>query len=215
MHDGKEHKKSDLDLLRRLPVPRGRMVIAVILVTTMAFMWARLLFSGKGGGPAAASGAGTAVASGTGLDPRANAQADAKAPARLTRVDLPVIAGRHDRLARDFFTTTNWKAFQSLEGGPSRAAPVDPAAQQDLTDHDVRIIEQNLQLDGIIAEQNRNGRQAFINGRLASVGSEITVEYKSLSLKLKVLEIQKNNVILGLEKFTLNVAMPQADSLNN
>ncbi|MBE0534301.1 MAG: hypothetical protein IH624_01430 [Phycisphaerae bacterium] len=206
MHDGKKHKKTDLDLVRRLPVPRGRIVVAVILVTTMAFMWARVLFSGKGG-PAAASGAV--------LRDIATTAADAKARPRLTRIDLPVIEGRHDRLSRDFFATANGQAFQFLGRGPSNTPPADPVAQQDLTESDVRAIEQGIKLDGIIAEQNHNARQAFINGKLVSVGDDVKIEYKSRQFKLTVIEIHKSNVMLGLENYKLNVAMPQADNLNN
>ncbi|GEM_PF-2941446 len=186
-------------------MPRGRIVIAVILVTTMLFMWARLLFSGKGGGTTAVSAAvQTSAVTNSG-----------KPTTRLAGVKLPVEPGRHDRLARDFFTTANWKAFQSLQGGSSKMPPSDAADRQGLTEYDIQVIEENLKLDGIISEQSRQACEAFINGKLVQVGGQITIEYKSRQWTLTVLSIQKNNVVLGLENYTLNVAMPQADSLNN
>ena len=195
-----------MDLLRRLPVPKGRIVIAVVLVTTMALMWGRLLLSGRSYSTAAALGAASAASR--------VAAVESKAHQRTKPVNLPEVAGRHDRLARDFFTTANWRSFQMV-GGRSTTPPAVVAEPQELTAQDIKTIEQAVKLDGIIAEQNSNAYEAFVNDKLVSVGDQISINYKKRQLTATVISINRNNVVLGLENFTLNVAMPQAGSLNN
>jgi len=202
MNDCSEHRKAH-DLLRRLPVPRGRIVVAMVLLTTMLLMWGRLLFSGKSGESLAAMSDA----------PLSATAANQKPQARIMTVQLPMVPGRHDRLNRDYFAAADWQAFQAVGPGSFRTH-MDSAVQQELTENEIRLIEQNIKLDGIIAERNTEAREAFINGRLVSVGDVVKIEHKTRQLSLTVEAIQKNKVILGLENFTLNVSIPQADSLN-
>jgi len=102
-----------------------------------------------------------------------------------------------------------------MVGGRSTTPPAVVAEPQELTAQDIKTIEQAVKLDGIIAEQNSNAYEAFVNDKLVSVGDQISINYKKRQLTATVISINRNNVVLGLENFTLNVAMPQAGSLNN
>jgi hypothetical protein len=193
-------KNSDLELLRKLPVPKGKIIVAVALVAVMGAMWLRLLLRDKGTGP---SVAGAAVVS-----EDVAGVVGGESAGRISYIELPVVAGRHDVLTRDVFTTRNWRAFRSVGGAVIAIGDGDSGT---ITADDITKMEGLIKLDGIIASDGSAMVEAFIDGKLVSIGSKVAVEYNNRLLELVVTEIHKNRVVLRWEKFTLNVKMPQAD----
>lgn len=199
----KQKKNSDLELLRRLPISKGKVIAAVVLVTIMGAMWVRLVLKGNDTGPSVAGAAVVSEGSAT--------SGDGEIVERISYVELPVVEGRNDVLTRDIFTTTNWGAFEPVEGVVISKGGGDPDIGLAITSDDITKLESLIKLDGIIASDDSAMPEAFIDSKLVSIGSKVAVEYNNRLLELVVIEIHKNRVVLRWEKFTLNVKMPQTD----
>ncbi len=199
MKQNKTHKNNDAALLHSLPVSKGKLIIAAVLVSIMAFMWLRLLLSNKS--PDTVAGADVATIN---TQDKVNTT---KSSPELTYIELPFVPGRHDELANDIFRPGNWQAFKTSDD-VSSVLDRDKGA---LTAEDIRKIDSLVTLEGIIAEGGGQAREAFINGKLVSVGSKVAVEYDKRSVELTVTEIYRNKVVLSVGEFVLSVMMAQTD----
>ncbi len=204
MKQNKTHKNSDAALLHGLPVSKSKLIIAAVLITIMAFMWMRLLFSNKS--PDTAAG-GTPPGP-VGTQTRNNTT---KPAPELTYIELPFVPGRHDVLANNVFRPRTWQAFKTVDDTQNTGSGGPDGDRYALTAEDIRNITGRITLDGIIAEQGTRTPEAFINGKLVSVGSKVAVEYNKRSVELTVTEIYRNKVMLRVGEFTLNVMMLQTD----
>ena len=198
MKQNKTHRNNDAALLHRLPVSKGKLIIAAALVSIMAFMWLRLLLFNKS--PDTVAGAAATVNT-------QDKESTAKPSPQLTYVELPFVRGRHDVLGNDIFRPGNWQAFKTVDNGSGES----DRDTDTLTAGDIRRIDSLVTLDAIIAEGGGQVREAFINGKLVSVGSKVAVEYDKRSVELTVTEIHRNKVMLRVGEFMLSVMMVQAD----
>lgn len=199
MKQNKTYKNNDAALLQGLGVPKGKLIIAAVLITVMAFMWLRLLVFNKT--PDTAAG-------GTSSGPvgvQAGSTTTTKPVPELTYSELPFVPGRHDVLANDIFCSGAWLfgevdgAQRTVAGGPY------------IDESDIRNIIGLVTLDGIISEQGTRTPEAFVNGKLVSVGSKVAVEYNKRSVELTVTEIYRNKVVLRVGEQEIDVMMVQAD----
>ena len=203
MKQNKTHKNNDAALLHSLPVSKGKLIIAAVLVTIMGFMWLRLLLFNKS--PDAAAGAAVAT-----VDTQDKENTPKPSP-ELTYIELPFVPGRHDVLRNDIFRPVNWRAFKAVDDTQNSGSGGLDSDKGALTAGDIRRIDSLITLDGIIAEGGGQAREAFINGKLVSVGSKVAVEYDKRSVELTVTEIYRNKVVLRVGEFTLSVMMVQTD----
>lgn len=197
-------KNADLELLRKLPVSRNKVIVAAILLSVMALMWLKLVLSNRGDNQATVDAAVTLEAD--------MAAEDMKSQSTISYIELPVIEGRNDTLKRDLFMTSNWSSFKALKGAVGK---VSVGSGNDsggaITEDDIAKIESIIKLDGIIASQSSATREAFIENKLVSIGSKVAVTYNNRVLELEVTEIDRNKVVLTWKNFRLEVKMPQAD----
>ena len=200
MKQNKTHKNIDAALLHGLPVSKGKLIIAAVLVTIMAFMWLRLLLFNKS--PDTAAG-GAAVATINTQDK----EKTTKPSPELTYIELPFVPGRHDVLRNDVFRPGNWQAFKTGDDTQKSGSGGINRDKDTLTAEDMRRIDSLITLDAIIAEGGGQAWEAFINGKLVSVGSKVAVEYNKRSVELTVTEIYRNKVVLRVGEFTLSVKM--------
>lgn len=199
MKQSTAHRNTDAALLRGLPVSKSKITIAVVLITVMAFMWLRLLLFNESPDTAA----GGAVVETVNTQDKKNTT---KPLPKLTYIELPVVPGRHDVLRNDIFRLRNWRALGTVDDTQNSGLGGFDRDKGALTAEDIRRIDSLITLDGIIAEQGRTW-EAFINGKLVSVGSKVAVEYNKRSVELTVTEIYRNKVVLRVGEFTLNVMM--------
>lgn len=202
MKQNKTHKNNNAALLQGLPVPKSKLIIAAVLITVMAFMWLRLLVfnktpdtaaGGTSSGPVDAQVAGTTT----------------KAVPELTYSELPFETGRHDVLANDIFRSGTWLVFGAVDNTQNTVGP--DVNEHALTASDIRNITGLVTLDGIIAEQGTQAPEAFVNGKLVSVGSKVAVEYNKRSFELTVTKIHRNKVVLRVGEQEIDVMIVQAD----
>ncbi len=201
MKQNKTHKNNDAALLRGLPVSKSKLIIAGVLITIMGIMWMRLLLFNKS--PDTAAGGTPPEPVGT------QAGNDTAEPApELTYIDLPVVPGRHDVLGNNIFRPGTWRAFRTVDDTKNTAAEPYGSA---LTAEDIRNITASITLDGIIAEQGTRMPEAFVNGKLVSIGSKVAVEYNKRSVELTVTEINRSKVVLRVGEQVINVMLFQID----
>lgn len=200
MEQNKTHKNNDAALLHGLPVSKGKLIIAAALITIMAFMWLRLLLFNKSRDTVA----GVAVVSTVNTQDK---EKTTKPSPELTYIELPFVLGRHDVLTNDMFHPANWQAFKTVDDTQNSGSGGLNRDKDTLTAEDIRKIDSLVTLDAIIAEGGKRAREAFINGKLVSVGSKVAVEYDKRSVELTVTEIYRNKVVLRVGEFTLNVMM--------
>lgn len=200
----KTKKNADLELLRKLPISRSKVIVAVVLLSVMALMWLKLVLSNRGDNQATVDAATTSEVDLAG--------GNSKPQTVISYVELPFVEGRNDTLKRDIFMTANWGAFKALDGAvaPGSNDSGNDAARA-ITDEDIAKIESVIKLDGIIASESSATCEAFIENKLVTIGSKIAVNYNNRVLELEVTEIHKNKVVLRWKEFKLNVKMPQAD----
>ena len=200
----KTKKNADLELLRKIPISRSKIIVAVVLLSVMALMWLKLVLSNRGDNQATVDAATTSEVDLAG--------GNTKLETVISYVELPFVEGRNDNLKRDIFMTSNWGAFKALKGAvaPGRNDSGNDATRA-ITDEDIAKIESIIKLDGIIASESSATREAFIENKLVSIGSKVAVNYNNRVLELVVTEIHKNKVVLRWKEFKLNVKMPQVD----
>ena len=92
------------DLLGGFGADRKKMIIAAALISLMIFMWARVILSSKAGNNASAAGAETQAAI-------ENAQQQTVQEIKIDYIELEVVAGRNDKLSRNFFDSDNFYGY--------------------------------------------------------------------------------------------------------
>ena len=202
MKQNKTHKNNDAALLQGLPVSKGKLIIAAVLITVMAFMWLRLLVFNKT--PKTAAG-GTS----SGLVDVQAASTTTKAVPELTYSELGFVPGRHDVLANDIFRSGTWLVLGAVDNTQNTVGT--DVNKHALTASDIRYITDLVTLVGIFTEQGNRAPEAFINGKLVSIGSKVAVEYNKRSFELTVTEIHRNKVVLRVEEQEIDVMIVQAD----
>lgn len=158
------------DILGRLAVEKKKAVTIACLFLVMVFMWVRA-FIGKS--PADAQ----AVSSSAGItDKQQNPEAN------VEFIELPHVKGRNDILTRDFFADNRRKTDMQDNFDSSGS-----------TDAHISWIIKNLKLEAIGLGKKP---QAFINGRVFSVGDELVLKDGDDSYVCEVIGIEQERVLI-------------------
>jgi hypothetical protein len=177
-------------------VERRKVMVAVCLIIVMGIMWVKLL-TGKGE-PSAATAATIA----------ALPQTETKAAAlRITYKELPIVKGRNDTVAVDFFSPGDWRAFLSKDASEqlsSAAGNTKGLTDEDARSQAVREIAAGLRLQ---VTQTGPEPQAFISDKLVREGSEFTIVAGESTFDFKVLRITRQMVELRCENKTFEVRL--------
>ncbi len=182
----------NIGVFSRLTADKKKAVAALCLIGLMVFMWARVLTRKPN---TAGAGPSTPVING--------AVSDSESILNVSFVDLPMIEGRHDVLARDFFASNNWRDFLSGSnfGGISVSNGSDELA---------RRIAASLQFDAIIASsEGRN--QVSINDALYSVGETIEIKQGGEVYEYEVNEIEDNRVLMRFRETQIELKLIQTN----
>lgn len=169
-------------LMGRLTAQKKKTAVAVCLVLVMVFMWVRVLT------PNVPDSAAAAVVDG--------AVGRSEPQLKMTYVELPVVKGRNDMLARDFFTVG--KGF--LRGGGGLDIVLGGGSEEMS-----RRIAKKLRLEAIVSGKNP---QAFINDKLVSVGDKLVVKEGATEYEFVVVKIGQSAVSVrcGEAEVTLKLA---------
>lgn len=175
-------------------------IAAVVLVAAMLVLWGRVLLKSKTG-PAAAN-----------AETLSQVESDAaKSAVQIRAVALPVIAGRHDRIAADVFSAAGqWKAFDW-----NQAQPIGQTSRNGGGNDRQRLVSdltKAITLEAVIQNTQGQPDKASINGVVVSVGSTIPVIIGKEKYNLEVKSIESKQVELAWLEYRIISTMPDYDS---
>jgi len=185
---------------------------AIVLMSMMAILWGRVLLNGKSGPDSAAAAAEDLV-----MQQQAAALASqTDTSIRLTAVDLPFAAGRSDTLACDLFSTARWTAFQFQEDGVSQAP--DSEVPNGLTEERKHVaaldaIAAQLVLEAVIQGTDGRAMQAFVGGKILSVGQTLTAEHQGQKYTLTISEIAPQQAVLTWRSYSIRLRITESQEL--
>lgn len=189
-------------LISRSTFKRPKVVMAAVLISIMAFMWIKVLANHR----AEKNEAAAAVAR-TAAQQAAVQQQEQQL--KISLHPLPVVPGRNDVLTHDIFTADRWNAFPA----DSRAGTGTSPQEIDRNDADyINKIAESITLEAVITGPNP---EAFIEGRLVSVGHKLAVRYNDRIYEFAVTEIHEMKVVLKWNDFTVDVKMSQLNESEN
>jgi len=188
-------------LLGQLAAQKKKTVIALCLITVMAFMWVRVFFKKA---PQAAQAVPAAK------QPDLNSQISSQF--KISFIDLPRVAGRNDVITRDFFVVNDWQEFIADRGGKN----LNGIEEVNITSTDggqevVRRIVEKLKLEVIVVGKNP---QIFINGKLLSRGDKLLVGDGAGMYECEVVGIEENAVFIRCGKAQVTLKLKQAIEVN-
>lgn len=186
---------------------------AFALMATMLILWGRVLLGGKNG-PESASAAEQLLFEQQAA--MAETAAAAGLSSRLTAVELPFESGRSDTLACDLFSTQRWTAFQFEEDGVSQT-PVHAVADG-LTEERKHLavmdaMAKELVLEAVVQGADGKGMQAFIGGRILSVGQSLPVQHQGQTYTLTISEIAPQQAVLTWRSYSIRLRITESQEL--
>lgn len=192
------------DLLGGFGADRKKMIIAAALISLMIFMWVRVILSSRVGNDVSAADAETQAVI-------ENTQQSIE-EIKIDYIELDVIAGRNDKLSRNFFDADNFNAFPlDPDGGYVGGSK---SQKTNISQDQSRIIDQiaqTMKVDAIIVEDASGKGEVFIEERLLSNGSTFEVEHKGRIYEFEVMEVFESKVVLKWEDVTVTINMSQDD----
>ncbi len=172
---------------------RKRATLAAGLVAVMSIMWGRVLLGHKP--PAAAATEKPAATQPT---------AARKASAQVTYLELPVVPGRHDTIARDFFTGRDWNGFSKNAGVKTGTDTEGVRANTDRTS-DVEKMAKKLNLQAVVPTGERP--EALINDQLVHVGDTFPFQEGAALYVFEVKQIGEDSVLVECSGQTATLKM--------
>jgi hypothetical protein len=168
-------------LAKRFSAEKKKTVIALCLIALMVFMWIRVLGK-KGPQGAEASFMGQTADA-----------VQAVSQSKISFIELPHIKDRHDSLTRDFSVVESWRDFID---GPSENGShneeVNVVAKKGFEEV-AKLVAEKLKLEVI---EFGSVPQAFISGKILTVGDKLEVSDGVNKYQCEVLKIEKNAVYL-------------------
>lgn len=202
-------------MMRKKPVAGGlqninpKMMAMIVLLAVMAVLWGRVLLKGSGG-PATAS-AQEQTDSQDVVSDRLSVEAF-----QIEPVKLPVLPGRNDRISKDIFSSENWKAFH-LDREQSDVVGVQVNASGDSAEMAHRAtlerIAGQLTLEAVVFDSQNRPFQAFVDDKILSVGSTLTVQEGPDQYVLTLKEIKKNEAVFSWNEMSVVLKMAETFEL--
>lgn len=182
-------------LSSHMPVASRKNVIAAVLMMIMGIMWARLLM-----GRAPKSTVAKPVTT-------QNEQVEQTPALNVRFVQLPVMAGRNDRVYRDFFTVGSWRAFSKVSASrPISLDPEVPVVPSNWNQEVFARVAQKFRLEGVFPPN------AMINDQLVTVGHSITIKDGADTYVFEVRQINEDSVVVARDGHTLTLKLEVTQS---
>jgi hypothetical protein len=181
-------------LFNQLVVQKKKTVLALCLITLMAFMWIRVLT--RKAPQAAKAGL---------LAGQMDVETQSEPELKISFIELPQAAGRNDVITRDFFASGGWQDFVDSQGRKSTGEEVDIISKEG--DQEViRRVAEKLNLEAIVLSENP---QAFINDKLLSVGDKLLIGDGVDKYECEVVEIKENTVVMRCRESRITLKLTQ------
>ena len=171
-------------LMGRLNARKKKTAVAVCMILVMVFMWVKVLLPNAPGSAAA--------------DVVDDTVQQSQSKLKIIYVPLPVVAGRNDTLARDFFAIG--------DGFISGGAVVNVISGSE-TEELIRRIAEKLKLEVIVSGENP---QAFINDVLVSKDDKLVVKEGENEYEFVVVKIGQDTVFIRCQETEIALKLAPA-----
>ena len=198
-------------MINKKPVTGGlqnispKVMAMVVLLVVMAILWGRVLLKGTGG-PAAANAQDQESIQDTISDMASKAL-------EIKAVELPVLPGRNDRVSNNLFSSENWTAFElnHNQDDSKGGVKVDGTGHATELTHRSRLerIAGRLKLEAVICDAQNRPFQAFVEDKILSVGSTLTVQEGPDEYVLMLEEISEKEVLFSWNEMSVVLKMAE------
>ena len=180
-----------------LAAEKKKAVLALCLISLMAFMWIKVLTKTS---PQAAKAE---------LIAELIMETQSEPALEISFIELPRVAGRNDMVTRDFFASDGWQNFVGGRGHKSVAVEeIDIVSKNDDQEVIRRKVADNLKLEAIVSSEVP---LAFINDKVLRVGDKMFVRDGIESYECEVVEIKENMVIIRCMEAMITLKMTQVN----
>lgn len=176
---------------------------AFTLVAVMALLWGRVLLKGKGG-PSTAAAQTTEQQTQQELTSQSTG-------IEVIAIPLTVLEGRHDQLSSNLFSADNWTAFEFHEKDPEPVAEVVKETPREDPQERLRKkhranleqISKRLALEAIIRGADGKPSKVFIDDKILTVGTVLTVQEGPDTYDLTLTELSEKEALFDWDGFSL------------
>lgn len=184
-------------LFNQLAVQKKKTVLALCLITLMAFMWIRVLT--RKAPQAAKAGL---------LAGQMDVETQSEPELKISFIELPQAAGRNDVITRDFFDSDGWQDFVDGQGRKSAGVEEVDIVSKEGDQEVIRRVAEKLNLEAIVLSENP---QAFINDKLLSVGDKTLIGDGTNRYECEVVEIKENTVVMRCRESKITLKLTQVN----
>ncbi|MHC5001176.1 MAG: hypothetical protein ACYTE1_10225 [Planctomycetota bacterium] len=198
-------------MMNKKPVTGGlqnispKVMAMVVLLVVMAILWGRVLLKGTGG-PAAANAQDQESIQDTISEMASKA-------VKIEAVELPMLPGRNDRVSNNLFSSENWTAFElnHNQDDSKGGVKVDGTGHATELTHRSRLerIAGRLKLEAVICDAQNRPFQAFVEDKILSVGSTLTVQEGPDQYVLMLEEISQKEVSFSWNEMSVVLKMAE------
>jgi len=190
------NSRSGNRFFNHLAAEKKKAVLALCLISLMAFMWIKVLT--KTSPQAADAGL---------IAELMNIETQSEPELKISFIELPQVAGRNDVIARDFFASNGWQDFVDGRGPKVGVEEIDIVSKDD--DQEViRKVAENLMLEAIVSSENP---LAFINDEVLRVGDKLFVSDGIDRYECEVVEIKENTVVMRCRESKITLKLTQVN----
>ncbi len=184
-------------LFNQLAVQKKKTVLALCLITLMAFMWIRVL---TGKAPRAAEAGLTAG--------QMDVETQSEPELKISFVELPKAAGRNDVITRDFFDSDGWQGFVDGRGRKSVGVEEVDIVSKHGDKEVIRKVAEKLKLEAIVSSENP---LAFINDKVLRVGDKLLIGGEVDRYECEVVEIGENTVVMRCRESRITLKLTKVN----
>lgn len=184
-------------LFNQFAVQKKKTVLALCLITLMAFMWIKVLT--RAAPQAAEAGL---------LAEQMDVETQSGPELKISFVELPQVAGRNDVITRDYFASDGWQDFGDGQGRKPVGAEEVNIVSKDGDQEVIRKIAEKLKLEAIVSSENP---LTFINDKVLRVGDKLLVGDGIDKYECEVVEIKENTVVMRCREAKITLKLTQVN----
>ncbi len=184
-------------LVNQLAVQKKKTVLALCLITLMAFMWIKVLT--RAAPQAAEAGL---------MAEQMDVETQSEPELKISFVELPQVAGRNDVITRDYFASDGWQDFGDGQGRKPVGAEEVNIVSKDGDQEVIRKIAEKLKLEAIVSSENP---LTFINDKVLRVGDKLLVGDGIDKYECEVVEIKENTVVMRCREARITLKLTQVN----
>jgi hypothetical protein len=190
-------RNSGKKLFNQLAAEKKKAVLALCLITLMAFMWVK----------AFTRSAPQAVEAGL-MAEQMDVEIQSEPGLKISFIELPQVAGRNDVIIRDYFASDGWQDFVDGKGPKFVGVEEVDIVSKDGDQEVIRKVAEKLKLEAIVSGKNS---LAFINDKVLRVGDKLLVGDGIDKYECEVVEIKENTVVMRCREAQITLKLTQVN----